>query len=98
MAATPLDDPERAVGSRNLGSYLYNRYELLRSVEDLERAIKLAEGIVATIALDDPERATGLSNLGLYLYSRYEQLRAIEDFQRVINLAKERIAVIPQIE
>lgn len=67
-------------------------------MEDLGRATKLVEEIVAATALDDPERATGLSNLGLYLHSRYVQLGAIEDFQRVINLAKEGIAVIPRIK
>jgi len=56
VQATPEDHPGRVTKLCNLGTYLSNRYERTRNLQDLEAAIARTEEAVQAIPEDHPTR------------------------------------------
>ncbi|KAJ3499056.1 hypothetical protein NLG97_g643 [Lecanicillium saksenae] len=82
--------------SLNLAHYLNCRYEQLRHVDDLDRAVLVTRrGIVA--AREDYERKASLLNtLAALFLSRYMRRKAFVDLKRAVRAAKQALANIPR--
>ena len=76
-----LDDKQRAISANNPASLLVLRHELTGWVEDIRRAVDLANE-----SLDlHPRRLNILNNLGRGLLGRYERLGSLDDLDRAIE-------------
>ncbi|RYP53061.1 hypothetical protein DL770_011005 [Monosporascus sp. CRB-9-2] len=87
--ATPQDHPDRAGRLNNLGNQLGRRFERTGSMDDLNRAIDVADMAIDATPQDHPDRAAYLNNLGNQLGRRFERAGSMDDFNRTLTSYKE---------
>lgn len=66
----------------NLSCWLVCRYEMTQAIEDIERAVELAEMALVRVPPEHTDRSGCLSNLGSQLVLRYQETGCIEDLER----------------
>ena len=64
-------------------------------MEDLNRAVDIADTAVATTPPDHPDRAGRLSDLGNILGTRFQRMGTIDDLNRAIDMADMAVAATP---
>ncbi|KJZ72809.1 hypothetical protein HIM_07753 [Hirsutella minnesotensis 3608] len=85
---TPQDHPDRARRLSNLGYSLRSRFERTGSMDDLDRAVEVADIAVAVTPQDHPDRARRLNNLGNRLGSRFKRTGSMDDLDRALSSYK----------
>lgn len=91
-AATPADDRDRANRFYSLSICLYERYNQLGQIHDLDNAILASEKAVATTPIPD---AVMLIMLGSQLTRRCERFGDSEDLEKAIMRINEALAETP---
>ncbi|KJZ70854.1 hypothetical protein HIM_09768 [Hirsutella minnesotensis 3608] len=66
------------------------------SMDDLNRAVKVADMAVASTTQYHPDRAGRLSNLGRWLGRRFERTGSMDDLDRAVEVADMAVAITPQ--
>ncbi|KAF2174672.1 hypothetical protein K469DRAFT_756644 [Zopfia rhizophila CBS 207.26] len=104
--ATPQDHPDQAAVLNNLGNWLgmlntlgnrlRTRFERTGLMEDLNRAVDVADMAVNATPQDHPDRATILNNLGNRLGMRFERTGSMEDLNRAVDVADMAVNVTPR--
>ncbi|KJZ70809.1 hypothetical protein HIM_09822 [Hirsutella minnesotensis 3608] len=87
---------DRAARLNNLGNWLGMRFKRTGSMDDLDRAIEVADMAVAATPQGHPDRARQLSNLGTWLGSRFERTGSMNDLDRAVEVADVAVAATPQ--
>jgi len=75
----------------NLSSTLYQRFQRTEDLDDLERAIVLAEEVATAFPLHHPMQAGTMSNLCIKLIDKFERTGNLDDLQRAIFWAEESV-------
>ncbi|KAM0415700.1 hypothetical protein ACHAPT_013340 [Fusarium lateritium] len=72
------------------------QFERVGSMDDLNRAIEVADMAVKATSQDHPDRAHFLSNLGNWLDRRFERTGSIDDLNRALDVAEIAVKATPQ--
>ena len=105
LRTVPLQHSSRPFLLFNLSDSLGRRFRYgeLESIEDLDRAVRLAEEGVALLKesppAETPEQsidstAMGLLNLGTLLLARYEHMKAVADLEAAISHTQEALSLL----
>ncbi|EJT69155.1 hypothetical protein GGTG_13264 [Gaeumannomyces tritici R3-111a-1] len=79
-----------------LGSLLGTRFERTGSMDDLNRAVEVANMAVDATPQNHPNRAGWLSNLGNHLGRRFERTGPMDDLNRAVEVANMAVDATPQ--
>ncbi|PKX91354.1 uncharacterized protein P174DRAFT_374546, partial [Aspergillus novofumigatus IBT 16806] len=82
----PQHHPHQARILTNLGTRLSTRFKQTGSVDNLNRAVKVAEMAVDATPQNHPDRARWLSNLGNLLCKRFQRTGSIDDLNRAVGV------------
>jgi tetratricopeptide (TPR) repeat protein len=93
VAATAVDDPDRASRLYSLGIAHSLRYETTKRPGDIDRAIHVGEQLAASIPPNHPARVASLNNLESALISRFELTASPGDLDRAIDVARELVSI-----
>ncbi|KJZ70853.1 hypothetical protein HIM_09767 [Hirsutella minnesotensis 3608] len=91
-----LRTTDRAAQLSNLGTWLGTRFDRTGSMDNLDRAVEVADMAVAATPQDHPDRAARLNNLGCILGMRFERTGSMEDLDRAVEVADMAVAATPQ--
>jgi hypothetical protein len=80
----------------NLGNWLGRRFERTGSMDDLNRAVDVADMAVNATPQDHPDRAGRLNNLGSWLGMRFERSGSMDDLHRAVDVSDMAINATPQ--
>jgi hypothetical protein len=89
IMSLPWEDPNLASMLSNLSVMLGLRFERTGVMEDLNRAVGVADKAVKATPLDHPNRAALLNNLGNRVGMRFQRTGAMEDQRRSFFCFKE---------
>jgi hypothetical protein len=92
VASTPDDHPNRGGRLNNLGTALLSRFEITRSIDDLNRAIRIIEQALAFTPEDHSDRVGILNNLESVLQSRFEMTGSMNDLNQAIAMREQAVA------
>src|SRR5437762_1771972 len=90
------DDPFRSTLLSHYAVLRIRAFERMVKMEDLEEAIRKAEGAVKATPQDHPDLAGRLNNLGNMLESRYERTGRMEDLEEAIRKAEGAVEATPE--
>ncbi|KAI0413507.1 hypothetical protein F5X98DRAFT_378753 [Xylaria grammica] len=79
--------------SAHLSTLLFNRYESVKNLEDLEKAIQLAKRVVGNTAQGNPARPSRLSGLSEMLFHRYQRTNETDDLLEAISGAEASLSL-----
>ena len=88
---TPIDHPDKAGRGNNLGISLLRRFERLRELSDLDKAITALQAAVDATLDDHPDKAARLSNLGLSLGTRFWHRGVPTDLDKAIAVQQHAV-------
>lgn len=92
----PASFPEKIeIFLNELSVCLHDRYARNQTLEDLERAILLAQKAIELVPAGTPDHAVYLSNLGTYLRDRYARSGTLEDLESAIFHCRQAAKVMP---
>ncbi|KAK6495590.1 hypothetical protein TWF481_002638 [Arthrobotrys musiformis] len=74
---------------KNLAVMLGTRFNRTGSMDDLDRAVEVANMAVDATSQDHPDRAGRLNNLGYYLERQFERTESMDDLNRALSSYKE---------
>ncbi|KAL8310419.1 hypothetical protein RB597_010314 [Gaeumannomyces tritici] len=80
----------------NLGAMLGMRFQLTESMDDINRAVKVADMAVDATPQNHPDRASRLSNLGNWLGMRFQLTESMDDINRAVEVAGRAVDATPQ--
>ncbi|KAL8310416.1 hypothetical protein RB597_010314 [Gaeumannomyces tritici] len=80
----------------NLGAMLGMRFQLTESMDDINRAVKVADMAVDATPQNHPDRASRLSNLGNWLGMRFQLTESMDDINRAVEVANTAVNATPQ--
>lgn len=90
---TPSEHPHWIVAAGNLGYCYLVRFHWLGGLDDLEKAIRKNEQVVAATPLDDPALGVRLCNLSTAFYSRFVRFDDEADIQMALSASEQAVAV-----
>ncbi|RYP43130.1 hypothetical protein DL770_011836 [Monosporascus sp. CRB-9-2] len=79
-----------------LPAMLGRRFERTGSMDDLNRAVDVADMAVDATPQDHPDRASMFNNLGNLLGRRFERTGSIDDLNRAVDVADMAVNATPQ--
>ncbi|KFY28486.1 hypothetical protein V491_00438 [Pseudogymnoascus sp. VKM F-3775] len=98
LPAVPIDYPDRVAILSDISIALGRRFERMgpaRDIEDINRAIELAQAAVDLTPQGDIIRLWALSNLGHVLDKRYIWTRNLEDIKLEVEKAQDAVRTMP---
>ena len=95
LVLCPPSHPTRSTALSRLASHLWNCYEQLGGIDDLNTAIDLDRDALALHPPGHPNRPASLSKLTLHLSARYKQLGRIDDLNEPIDLDRDALVLRP---
>lgn len=98
LPAVPIDYPDRVAILSDISIALGRRFERMgpaRDIEDINRAIELAQAAVDLTPQGDIIRLWALSNLGHVLDKRYIRTRNLEDIKLEVEKAQDAVRTMP---
>lgn len=94
--AVSIINPHRLAYINDLGNLLRTRFEETGNLEDVNRAVELAQRVVGSITNESPAVASAfLSNLALALYFRSSQTESIHDLDMTIEIGRAAVELVP---
>ncbi|KAI0459167.1 CHAT domain-containing protein [Xylaria acuta] len=94
----PNDHPDRVVILSQLSTVLGQRFERMKragNIEDINRAIQLAQAAVDLTSRADMNRLLGLYNLGSLLDTRYMRTHNLKDLELRVEKIQEAVQIMP---
>ncbi|KAF2263250.1 hypothetical protein CC78DRAFT_534136 [Lojkania enalia] len=98
LPVVPTGYPDRVAILSDLSTALARRFERMGpagNIEDINRAIELAQATVDLISQGDMNRLSGLYNLGGLLDTRYTRTHNLEDLKLKVEKAQEAVRTMP---
>ncbi|KAJ7912957.1 CHAT domain-containing protein, partial [Mycena leptocephala] len=80
----------------DLGVALFDRFELVGNLDDLNKCLLVEEDALSLIPPGDPEKPTRLCNLASSLFTRFERLGNLEDLHKSVLMEEEALALTPK--
>lgn len=77
----------------NLGRFLYSRFKVTKSVEDINRAVTTLQLAVMSTPTNYPDYAMHISALGDALRARFQATESMDDLNHTINVLENVVAV-----
>lgn len=99
LSVVPKNHEFRATLLGDLSHALYQRFSMMGShgnLDDLNRAVRLAEDDVPATRPGTEQRVSALANLNTMYQNRYDHLRDVQDIRRAIAVSEEAVDGIPE--
>lgn len=99
LSVVPENHVFRATLLGDLSQALYQRFSMMGShgnLDDLNRAVQLAEEDVPATRPGTEQRVFALANLNTMLQNRYDHIRDVQDINRAITVGEEALEMIPK--
>lgn len=99
LSVVPENNSFHATLLGNLSDTLYQRFSIMGShgnLNDLNRAVQLAEEDVPATRPGTEQRIVALCNLNRMLQNRYDHTRDVQDINRAITVGEEALERIPR--
>ena len=93
---TPQESIHLAGILSNFGAMLGRRFERTGSMDDLNRAVDIADMAVNITPQDHPDQAGYLNNLGNWLGRRFKRTGSMGDLNRAVDVADMAVNATPQ--
>ncbi|CEO59703.1 hypothetical protein PMG11_04370 [Penicillium brasilianum] len=74
-----------------LGKWFRERFERIGSMDDLNRAVEIAQRVLDCTPDDHPIRAGYLSNLSNWLGARFERIGSMDDLNRAVEVVEKTL-------